>query len=230
MRRELKYFLDRPRVATMLSRLRHLLPSDAHGHPVTGYRVRSAYFDSIFDTCLEEKLGGKQRRNKYRLRFYDDTRLVRFEVKQKRGGVNRKLSAKVSMEHATAMLQGNFECLLDRPEPFLQRTYAHFMRGVYRPKVIVEYQRQAFLHPAGNLRVTLDTGLRASFDADRFFEPNLLLAPVFMAGREILEIKFNQALPVVTRAMLQLDACEHLAISKYTLCRRLKKARPWEDN
>ncbi len=58
------------------------------------YEIRSLYFDDPTDKALREKLDGVNRREKFRIRYYNgDTSLIHLEKKSKIGGLGSKSSA-----------------------------------------------------------------------------------------------------------------------------------------
>ena len=58
------------------------------------YFIRSLYFDTPTDTALRQKLDGVNRREKFRIRYYNhDTSLIHLEKKSKLAGLGNKQSA-----------------------------------------------------------------------------------------------------------------------------------------
>ena len=58
------------------------------------------------------------------------------------------------------ILKGNYESLLNSNSEFLKISYAKLTSRGYRPKLIVEYDREAYFLPYGNIRITFDLNLR----------------------------------------------------------------------
>ena len=94
------------------------------------------------------------------------------------------------------------------------------------PVVIVDYRREAFLHPAEEVRITFDTMLRTGMNSIDLFNPDVPTIPV-LDGEEniILEVKYNRVLPPYIASLLSFACPEAVqtAISKYTLCRRYEE-------
>ena len=91
-----------------------------------------------------------------------------------------------------------------------------------RPKVIVDYMREAFEHPVEDTRVTLDMGLRTGLGSVDMFNRNILTVPAHDDDAEILEVKFDRYLPPHIKGLLHgLDA-DRSAISKYVICRKFE--------
>ena len=61
-RHELKYALSLGDELALRRRIRAVIPHDAHAGPDGRYRIRSIYFDNIYDKALREKIDGVQKR------------------------------------------------------------------------------------------------------------------------------------------------------------------------
>lgn len=94
-------------------------------------------------------------------------------------------------------------------------------KGV-RPKVIVEYDRTAFVNQAGNVRITFDQNIRCSPHIERFFEPNLYAVPVMETGMHVLEVKYDELLPDYIAQTLEVGTLQQTAFSKYYLSRNIE--------
>ena len=86
------------------------------------------------------------------------------------------------------------------------------------PAVVVDYKRQAYVYPAGNVRITFDMALQAGRADIPVWDPGNVSD--VLNGETILEIKFNQYLPEHIRMVLASVTGERIALSKYTLCRQ----------
>ena len=87
-----------------------------------------------------------------------------------------------------------------------------------RPRTIVDYTRDAFVFPAGNVRVTLDSNIRTGLRSTDFLNPASLTVPAGDAP-VILEVKWDEFLPSVIRDLVQLPGRRTAAFSKYAACR-----------
>jgi hypothetical protein len=207
------------------------LKADGHSVPHKGYYIRSLYFDSYDDECLFEKQSGSLYRQKYRMRIYDlDSEIVKFEIKNKHNNQIFKETATISKDSAYKIIDGDYSELLTYNNKILNKIYKTFVTKHYKPKVIVDYDRDAFMFDYFNLRITVDKNLRSNNTDFDIFSKDFHTVPVILEGKQILEIKYNDCLPKHIQNILQLDSFERQAISKYTLCRRFQKTRSWEDN
>lgn len=232
MRHELKYYLNEIQTQSLSARLRNVLSTDENGSPTDGYRVRSLYFDSIDDECLFQKQSGLLQRKKIRLRVYGDgtPEFAKFEIKHKQGSIVAKEAATIGRSDAQEICEGNHKRLLDYGSPVLDRIYSVFSTRAYRPKVIVEYTRLAFVLPALNVRITFDKDLHSNINHLDLFSSVRNGIPVVLEGKQILEAKYGQYFPAHLRNLMSCVNTERMAISKYTLARRFFKQQKWEDN
>jgi len=231
-RYELKYYLNQVQSDSAMLQLSSLMEMDNYCVNQQGYRVRSLYFDSIDDECLYQKQSGYILRKKIRLRTYGDdaSNTVKFEIKRKYGQIIKKDSVTISKGDAKEVCLGNYAILLDKNNPVLNEIYTTFVTKLYKPKVIVEYMRVAFVLPVLNIRVTFDQDLHSNINHLDLFSSVRDMMPVVIEGKQILEIKFNEYFPNHLKKILSVFASERMAISKYTLARRFHKVHKWEDN
>ena len=218
LRQEKKYLMTLLDGQRLCARLSGFLLEDAHSG-AQGYAVRSLYFDTMDDGDYRDKLDGLELRRKLRLRIYDpDQDWAKLEVKEKRGSVQVKKSLTVSRETALQLMAGNDSVLLGLGSGFARQLYQLLERGLYRPKCVVEYRRDAFVEPANNIRITVDTDLRAGKNADSFWKAEPGLHPVL--GNPTLEVKYDGFLLDQCKWILGLSGMPELSLSKYELARR----------
>ena len=230
-RHELKYYISNIEYLALVNRLEHILKPDRYSIPKVGYFIRSLYFDSYDDECLYDKQSGNMFRAKYRMRIYDTkTDVVKFEIKNKANNQIFKETAIITKESAIKIINGNYSELLKYNNPILNKIYIKFTNKQYRPKVIIDYMRDAFVFDFFNLRITFDKNLHSNSTDFDIFSNNLHTIPVILEGKQIMEIKYENILPEYIQRTMQLDACERMAISKYALGRRFFKLEQWEDN
>ena len=199
-------------------RLQAVAQTDAHAEGGK-YAIRSLYFDNLADKALREKLDGVSRREKFRIRFYNgDTRVIHLEKKCKCGGLGLKLSAAVTAEEAQDLVDGRLDWMPGSGRPLVQELYSKMKSQGLRPRTIVDYTREPFVYAPGNVRVTLDYGIRTGLGCTDFLNPDCVTVP---AGESltILEVKWDAYLPFVIRDAVQLEGCRSSAFSKYAVCR-----------
>lgn len=220
MRHEIKHRLNPQGDFILTKRLRSVFAHDEHAGSHGSYRVSSLYFDSPYDKAVKDKLAGVNERFKVRIRYYgEDASLIRLENKMKIGQLTDKLSTKITMDEALALIAGDPSCLGTTDDPVRLSFYAHFRNGLLRPVVQVVYEREAFTYLPGNVRVTLDRKLQTKLGAAGFFDPSTPRLDV-SDGVSILEIKYDAFLPEIVKLAVQTPNRRQEAVSKYIACRR----------
>ena len=217
-RHEWKHEINRSDVLILRQRLRAVMRPDSHSSDGT-YFIRSLYFDDPWDTALREKLDGINRREKFRIRYYNlDPSLIHLEKKSKWNGLGCKEQAVLTAAEVQAIADGDSGWMANDPRPLLRELYGKMRTGGLRPKTIVDYTREAYVHPAGNTRVTLDYDIRTGLTGTDFLNPDCTTVPAGNAPM-ILEIKWDEFLPDVIRDAVQLTGRRTAAFSKYAACR-----------
>ena len=85
------------------------------------YFIRSLYFDNLSDKALREKIDGVDRREKFRIRYYNnDTSFIKLEKKSKVNGLETKYSAPLTKEEAQRIVCGDYEFLRESQHSLLQ--------------------------------------------------------------------------------------------------------------
>jgi len=200
------------------SRLRVIMACDAHA--VDGrYFIRSLYFDSPSDRALREKIDGVDRREKFRLRYYNgDAACIFLEKKSKLSGLCRKLSAQITAEQAQAIVDGETAWMMESDTALLQEFYCKMKSEGLRPKTVVDYVREPFVYIPGNVRVTFDYGIRTGLGNTDFLNASSVTVPAGDAPI-LMEVKWDAFLPDIIRDAIQLPGRRASAFSKYAQCR-----------
>ncbi len=219
MRHEFKHRINYEDYLVIKSRLKHLVKPDAHAGEEGRYQVCSLYFDNFSDKALREKLDGVERREKFRIRYYNDnTDYIRLEKKSKRHSLCEKKAAPLSKEQTMKICQGDFAFLKEEASPLLQEFYAKMTYQLLRPKVIVEYAREPYVYGPGNVRITFDSDIRTGIYHNTLFDGPLLTAPT-EPGTIILEVKYDAFLPEIIEKAVRVPNRRMTAFSKYAVCR-----------
>ena len=222
-RNELKYLCSEQQLRLLEVRIRHLCKPDPHAGPDGRYTVRSVYFDDYQDTCYYDNEDGVNNWEKFRIRLYNgNSGMITLECKQKRNGRNHKYACSISEELCRNILQGEF-ALPEGADPVLNKFFLQYRTRLYRPKVIVEYERTPFVYRTGNVRITFDRNISATSKIEDFLKPQIYTRPVMGAGTHLLEVKFDELLPDYIYREMQLDNLRLTANSKYYSARRLTK-------
>lgn len=219
-RHELKYTINEIDDQEISNRLIKLFKHDKHANSRGVYRVSSLYFDTPYDKALREKIDGVNRREKFRIRYYNqDLSFIRLEKKMKVNGLCAKRSTKITAEEVEKILNNDIDFLLESGKSLKMELYSKLKGQLLKPKTIVMYEREAFRYEPGNVRITIDRKLHSSLSCTDFLKPNLHFIDV-SDGLSVLEVKYDAYLPEIVQMAVQLPNRRVGAFSKYAVCRR----------
>jgi hypothetical protein len=222
-RSEYKFICTQGQMEIIRSRMRAVLKSDAHQAGAC-YRIRSLYFDDADDSAFFDNDAGVDARRKFRLRIYENTQNgARLEIKYKLHGGTKKDSCMLSADACSAIIRGEIPALREGDPPELQLLSRQMHLHALTPRIIVEYERSAFVSPLGNVRVTLDRNISFSNQIDRFMEDSIPLIPVLPKGVHLVEMKYDELIPDYVLQLLETGDLSRTTFSKYYLARLAQK-------
>ncbi|MBP1553820.1 MAG: polyphosphate polymerase domain-containing protein [Oscillospiraceae bacterium] len=205
-------------MAVLASKLKTVMKPDLNQQG-TAYTIRSLYFDDIWDSCMEENEFGIDDRRKLRIRTYTyDSPKLYLENKKKHQGYTKKIRNIISRQECIDIM--NSITL-----PFGDRQVVNLLSILIKtehlqPKVIIEYERSAFVHPLGNVRITFDRNISASRCCEDFLSQNVRQkTAVLPKGIHVLEIKYDEFLPDIIAQLVEDGSLSQTAFSKYYLGR-----------
>ncbi len=199
-RREIKYVLDRSNLDLARELMESRFERVTFNRPVSV--VRSIYFDTEQLATCHANLDGVGRRNKVRLRWYDQPlpdQHVYFEVKWRRNLVTGKFRTPLTLQRPLAdisyhELRRGLQAVLPDSSQALARIYD-------QPIVLVEYQREHFMCRDLGLRMTLDYDL-VFYDQAGFLRPELGMG-ISLPGLALIEAKSVPPAPRDLSRLLQ---------------------------
>lgn len=217
-RHELKHEISAFDAALIRQRMKVVARPDPYARDGR-YAIRSLYFDNLQDKALREKVNGLDKREKFRIRYYNgDLSFIRLEKKRKKSGLTSKESTSLTRGEAQAIAEGDYSFMRESSSELTAELYRKMRWEGLMPKTIVDYIREPFVYAPGNVRVTLDYNIRTGLSCVDFLNPDCVTIP---AGDPviILEVKWDAFLPDIIRDALQLTNCRIEAFSKYAACR-----------
>ncbi len=218
MRHEIKYLLDMKAYHAVKAAVSSVISADSHSKN-GGYPIRSLYFDDMYGTAFNEKESGVQFRQKYRVRIYGDDGVIKLERKEKLGNYISKQSATVTKEQFYGICEGDAAFLLSGSD--MERDmFSEIRTKRLAPAVIVDYYREAFVCAEGNVRITFDTELEAGVNTADIFSDSVMSFPCYDHGMLLLEVKYDDYLPLYIKNALQAGSFTPTAFSKYVTCRQ----------
>ena len=218
-RHELKFLLSAAEYEHLRRLLGALLVKDENMKQGKDYFIRSLYFDTPGNKDYYDKLIGMVQRRKIRLRIYNTAAdKVKLEIKNKENDYSIKETMTISRAEAMMLADGDYHVLAGYDNEISQKAYFHLQTHAYTPKVVVDYEREAYLMPVENVRITFDKRVRAFKGTGLFVQDNAfvgVLAPEYM----ILEVKYDKYLPAYVEQALSSIRMQRMSISKYCMAR-----------
>lgn len=220
-RHEIKFFINRIDAFLLGNMLKQSMQTDIHGDENGEYWIRSMYFDSQDNRDYLEKINGCSQRKKLRIRIYSTgDRTAKLELKNKWENYVYKETIQLDRQDAYRLMQGDYDVLPRYKNRIANKIYAYMHTERLRPVLLIDYERQAFMCPFNNIRITIDKNLRASIDPWKLYEERIPMVPVFADGRYILEVKYHTMLPGFILEMLREISPQLSSVSKYCLSRQ----------
>jgi hypothetical protein len=211
-RAEHKFLITADEYVKLRFQLQQSMRLDTHADAHTNeYHLKSVYFDDQYDSRVFEKADGLEYHQKFRLRTYGNG-ATRLEYKTKIGSMTSKQDVWVDQELQHAILSADYDVLYRYlHEPLIEHLVVGMKLDDLKPAIIVDYDREAYVHKEGDVRITFDKNLTARrYDQVEAFDRRLF-EPKFM----MLEVKYTGLLPDFIRTLVFHKNHQPVAYSKY---------------
>lgn len=215
-RNEWKFCCTDKELLYVEERTKGILEPDSHA--LGGkYGVHSLYFDDFAFSCAGDTEAGIGERYKYRIRYYGDSpELLHLERKEKRNGRCRKFSCPITWQEFECIMDGRTdEVFWQTEEEVLKQFCVDIWKRGFLPKVIIDYERTAYVEETTNIRITLDRNIAASDDVEHFLDGSYMAVPILESGKHILEVKFDDVLPGHVKNVVYVNTLQQTSFSKY---------------
>lgn len=224
-RYEKKYLISAAQAEEIKFYLEELCFRDKNIGKDNKYNIRSLYFDDYWHTSYYEKENGVDPRSKFRIRIYNcENKSINLEEKIKIDGKILKKRTLLSEESFENILGGKIEDIeFPSEDALFNRFIIGHHTGALAPSVIVDYVREPFVYPDGDVRITFDTNISFSEGFDGFFDKNLFLQPILPIGMQLLEVKYTEFLPEFIHRHLNRFHLKETTFSKFYLCEKYKR-------
>lgn len=211
-RTELKFLITYEEYRKLSQQLSLLMNLDSHADSTTrDYFISSVYFDDLYQSRVGEKADGIEYHQKFRLRSYGPGD-VRLEYKTKVGNLTGKESIWVTEELSSALIERNFEVLYDHLDvPLIADIVTRMKLDDLHPEVVIDYSREAYTYPEGDVRITFDKEIVAYQHGN----DALFARKVHEPGYMILEVKYTEFIPEVIRKVVFSQKFQVCSFSKY---------------
>ena len=222
-RHELKFKISNSAAQILKQKLSLIMGFDSNAYYDDGsYLIKSLYFDNLDSDSYYEKMDGVLYRKKYRIRIYnnDDT-FIRLEKKMKHNNMTAKEQMLISKDIYSKILKGNVEEITDASGLLLE-----FINDVKTkalvPSIVVLYHRTAYTYPISDVRITFDSNIQSGLYNYDLFDTESPVYNVDEVGKQVLEVKFNEILPLhIANILNDIPSCRE-AVSKFAICRSIK--------
>ena len=220
-RNEWKYCCSEEQLVMLSQRIGRMIEPDPHGDAEGKYSVHSLYFDDLTNSSAYGNESGLGHRFKYRVRYYgNEPDKLFLERKEKLYGRCHKDQCRITTEEYEALFSGDVSDLLyGERDPLLKRFAACVLTRLYRPKVIIDYERTAYSDPVTGVRITFDKNISASSAAEYFREGGYISVPLQQKSHHLLEVKFDDILPGYIKNAVSSNEFQQTTFSKYYLGR-----------
>ena len=222
-RHELKFKISNSAAEVLKQKLSLILGKDKNAYYEDGsYLIKRLYFDDRDSSSYYEKMDGVLYRKKYRIRMYNDVdTFIRLEKKMKHNNFTAKEQMLISKGIYSKILNGKID-EIENPDGLLLEFITNYKNKGLVPSVIVEYHRTAFTYPISDVRITFDSNIQSSLYNYDLFNTSYPRYIVDEPGKQVLEVKFNEILPLhIANILNDIPACRE-AVSKFAICRSIK--------
>lgn len=199
------------------------MEKDSHTPDNGRYLIHSLYFDDYKDTSVYTTNSGLSKRFKWRIRYYgDDLDYIVLERKEKINSRCHKKSCKLTLTEYDKIISGNItDIVYDTNKELLKELARDMLIYDYRPKVIVDYERIAYVEEITNVRITFDMKISASYELEHFLDGDYTKFYIQDTGENVLEVKFDDILPSYIRNIVESYGFNQTSFSKYYYSRKI---------
>lgn len=224
-RYENKYIINVAEIELLRNRILGICDLDRYAQGDGEYNIRSLYFDTYESAAFYDNEIGIEPREKFRIRIYNcNAELIVLERKMKVGGKISKDRTKIQKDFVDAVLADRADDIpYSESDELLNRFLLKYNTEYLRPRVIVDYVREAFVSDLEDIRITFDKEIAFSGDVTGFFERNLFLQPIMPMGKELMEVKYTEVLPDYIHQALNLGRLQQSTFSKYYLTEKTRR-------
>lgn len=192
---EKKYILSAEQFRLLLSAIRPYVREDMYSN----YRVDTIYYDTPAYDLIRRSINKPFFKEKYRIRHYENSSLLFYELKKKFDGIvyKRRMTS-------------------ENPDPQINQEILSFLQEEeVEPQVLIRYDRLAFVDKEeAEVRITFDQHIR--FQTQELdFNSELDETLLFEEAQVIMEIKTETAIPFWLAKILSSLAIFPSSCSKY---------------
>lgn len=222
-RHEYKYIVSETQLNSIENKINVICDYDSHMNSRLFYNVRSMYFDDYQDSFLNDNESGTDERIKFRIRMYGcSENTINLEIKYKKSGMTKKEAVRINAAMISKVMNGSIS-LEDIDSDVWRKFFYYWNTRGLKPKIVIEYDRRAFVYDSGNVRITFDKYIRAGDAIRDLSNPDMETVPILPQGIHVLEVKYDEFLPDYISECFDGEVVQRVAFSKYYLGREVLK-------
>ena len=222
-RHEVKFKISNSAAEVLKQKLSLILKKEKNAYYSDGsYLIKSLYFDDLDSSSYYEKMDGVLYRKKYRIRIYNNNdEFIRLEKKMKHNTYTAKEQMLISKDIYSKILNGKID-EIENATGLLEEFITNSKVKHLVPSIIVLYHRTAFTYPISDVRITFDSNIQSGLYSYDLFNKDVPMYDVSEPGKQVLEVKFNEVLPLhIANLLNDIPSCKE-AVSKFAICRSIK--------
>ena len=144
------------------------------------------------------------------------------EKKEKIEGRCHKKSCKITVEEYNNIISGDLtDLVFETGKKLVKELAIDMLIHNYTPKVIIDYERIAYVEEITNVRITFDMKISASYELENFLDGDYQSFYVLPRGMNVLEVKFDDILPSHIRNIVESYRFTQGSFSKYYYGRKI---------
>ena len=144
------------------------------------------------------------------------------EKKEKIEGRCHKKSCKITVEEYNNIISGDLtDLIFETGKKLVKELAIDMLIYNYTPKVIIDYERIAYVEEITNVRITFDMKISASYELENFLDGDYQSFYVLPSGMNVLEVKFDDILPSHIRNIVESYRFTQGSFSKYYYGRKI---------
>lgn len=215
-RYELKFIMSKNTANLLKYKLSLIMKKDKHYEDY--YKIKSLYFDDIYNSIYNEKIDGIKEREKYRIRIYNnDKSFISIELKGRNNTLTYKERDLINEEEYRMLINKEYERINIGNRKLLSNFIKDKKNKNLIPSVIVDYNRLAYVYN-NDIRITFDEDIKSGLFNYNLFDNNINLINALEDGEVILEVKYNYSLPSFIKELLKNINMTRISLSKYAIC------------
>ena len=144
------------------------------------------------------------------------------EKKEKIEGRCHKKSCKITVEEYNNIISGDLtDLVFETGKKLVKELAIDMLIHNYTQKVIIDYERSAYVEDLTNVRITFDMKISASYELENFLDGDYQSFYILPSGMNVLEVKFDDILPSHIRNIVESYRFTQGSFSKYYYGRKI---------